>query len=73
MLEVSAMASKIGAIMATILYAFTLLGQVDRLVINHLGETFASKADVQLVKEDVAGVSRKIDTVLARVVENGRQ
>lgn len=73
MLDISAMASKIGAIMATILYAFTLLGQVDRLVINHLGETFASKADMQVITDNVAVVSHKLDTVLERVVENGRQ
>lgn len=72
MLDISAKASKIGAVLATVLYALTLLGQVDRVVINHLGETFASKADVQLVKGDLEDVNDKLDTVLANMVKHGR-
>lgn len=67
LLELSTIAGKVGAILATIIYALTLLGQVDRVVIQHLGETFANKQDVQMLKQDVAGVCRKLDAVLDRL------
>lgn len=73
MLEISAAFGKVGAILATLIYALTLMGHVDHVVISHLSETFASKADVQMVKDEVSSMNRKLDTVLTTVIENGRK
>lgn len=62
--EVATTASKVSAFLATILYCLTLLGQVDRVVLKHLGETFASKEDMEAVKMDVSAINHKIDVVL---------
>jgi len=64
MLEISALASKVGAVLATVLYCLTLLGQVDRMVIKHLEESFATKEDVENVQHDLHGLVHKMDVLL---------
>lgn len=64
LLEISTAAGKVGAILATIIYALTLLGQVDKVIINHLADAFASKEDVQSIHYEVDRMDQKLDAVL---------